>query len=74
MENLSIEYIDKMRKDAKIQEIKFRLNELSQDFIQAQAGATFDDLEQRKAEFQSLHNELRELLGKMPRKYNEDTE
>ena len=49
--------------------INSRLNELSHDFVQAQLGARFDDLEERKAEFISLHNELRELLGKEPRIY-----
>lgn len=56
---------------ARIAEIKPRLEQLSQDLIQAQAGAVFDDLEERKAEFQELHNELRILLGKEPRKYVE---
>jgi hypothetical protein len=54
----------------RINEIKARLEQLSQDLIQAQAGAVFEDLEERKAEFQTLHNELRVLLGKEPREYN----
>ena len=56
---------------ARIAEIKPRLEQLSQDLIQAQAGAVFEDLEERKAEFQELHNELRTLLGKEPREYVE---
>ena len=32
-------------------------------------GAVFDDLEARKSEFKTLHNELRELQGKDKRKY-----
>ena len=56
---------------ARISEIKPRLEQLSQDLIQAQAGAVFEDLEERKLEFQTLHNELRILLGKEPRKYVE---
>ena len=55
----------------RIDEIKPRLEQLSQDLIQAQAGAVFEDLEERKAEFKSLHNELRVLLGKEPRRYYE---
>lgn len=51
-------------------EITERLNKLSQDFVQAMAGAYFEDLEERKTEFQTLHNELRQLEGKEPRKYN----
>lgn len=53
----------------RIEEIKPRLDQLSQDLIQAQAGAVFEDLEERKTEFQTLHNELRVLLGKEPRIY-----
>lgn len=52
-------------------EIKSRLEQLSQDLIQAQAGAVFADLEERRLEFKTLHNELRVLLGKEPREYIE---
>ena len=52
------------------EEIQERLSQLSQDFVQAMAGAYFEDLEERKAEFQTLHNELRVLEGKEPREYN----
>lgn len=55
----------------RIAEIKPRLDQISQDLIQAQVGAVFEDLEERKAEFQSLHNELRLLSGKTPRRYYE---
>lgn len=54
----------------RIAEIKPRLEQLSQDLIQAQAGAVFEDLEERKTEFQILHNTLRSLEGKEPREYN----
>lgn len=57
------------QKQARIAEIKVELNNLSQDFIQAEIGAVFDDLEQRKENFKTLHNELRKLLGKEPRIY-----
>lgn len=53
----------------RINEIKPRLERLSQDLIQAQAGAVFEDMESRKLEFRSLHNELRQLMGKEPRIY-----
>lgn len=49
--------------------IKKRLEELTKDFIQYYLGATIENIEERKAEFISLHNELRELLGKQPRIY-----
>ena len=61
----------KQDNENRIAQIKPRLEQLSQDLIQAQAGAVFADLEERKAEFQELHNELRILLGKEPRKYAE---
>ena len=53
----------------RINEIKPRLEQLSQDLIQAQVGAVFEDLEERKAEFITLHNELRQLLGMPAREY-----
>lgn len=55
----------------RINEIKPRLEQLSQDLIQAQAGAVFEDLDERKLEFQTLHNELRILTGKPSRQYEE---
>ena len=58
-------------KQKRISEIKPRLEQLSQDIIQSLAGAEFEDLEERRKEFQTLHNELRILLGKEPRKYLE---
>lgn len=51
-------------------EIKIRLAELSEDFVQVWAGAVIDDIEDRKREFVKLHNELRGILGKAPRFYN----
>ena len=59
------------RKNIRISEIKTRLEQLSQDIIQSLAGAEFEDLAERQKEFQTLHNELRILLGKEPRKYLE---
>lgn len=59
-------------KEKRKKEIVERLNQLSQDFVQAMAGAYFEDLEERKAEFQTLHNELRVLEGKEPREYTKE--
>lgn len=71
----SIEKYNERKQNAlnlvRIGQIQTRLNELSQDFIQINLGAVFDDLEQRKQEFKFLHNELRSLLGKEPREYKE---
>ena len=61
-----------MEKDnLRIAEIKPRLEQLSQDIVQSLAGAEFEDLAERQKEFKTLHNELRVLLGKEPRKYLE---
>ena len=57
------------KQQQRISKIKPRLEQLSQDLIQAQAGAVFEDLEERKAEFITLHNELRQLLGMPAREY-----
>ena len=74
------EITDEERKQMRMSEIQNRLNELSQDFIQVYLGADFGTklnengeviniIDERKEEFITLHNELRELLGKTPRKY-----
>ena len=55
------------QKDLKIQFLKNRLTQLSQDIIQYICGELIDDIEERKLEFISTHNELRELLGKEKR-------
>lgn len=44
-----------------------RLNELTKDFAQVQAGLIIDDIEERKSEFRTLLNEVRVLQGKEPR-------
>ena len=52
-------------------EIKKRLDELNKDFIQYYLGAVIPNYQEKKAEFISLHNELRELEGKKTRIYKE---
>lgn len=49
-------------------EIKTRLTQLTEDIVQSQAGEIVPNIEERKARFISLHNELRSLEGKEPRK------
>lgn len=56
----------------RIAEIQPRLNALSQDLVQVLAGEVVPDLEERKAEFISLHNELRELKGLPPRETTDE--
>lgn len=53
-----------------IQQKTIRLAELTKDFAQVQAGLIIDDLEDRKAEFRTLLNEVRVLQGKQPREIN----
>jgi hypothetical protein len=53
----------------RIAEITLRLEKLDQDFRQADLGAIIPDIEERKAEFITLHNELRQLLGMPAREY-----
>lgn len=48
-----------------------RLQELTNDLVQAMAGAVFDDLEERKKEFREMHNKLRYFKGKIPREYKD---
>lgn len=60
-----------IKKQEKIIKIKTRLEQISQDIVQSLAGAEFEDMAERQKEFQTLHNELRILLGKEPRKYLE---
>ena len=69
LDSKDIESMENSKKLRKIISIQSRLNELSQDFIQAQLGAEFSDLEERKTKFKTLHNELRQILGKEPRNY-----
>lgn len=48
-------------------ELKVELSKLSEDIIQSQLGEIVPNIEERKARFISLHNELRVLEGKEPR-------
>lgn len=48
-----------------------RLQELTNDLVQAMAGAVFDNLEERKKEFREMHNKLRHFKGKTPREYKD---
>lgn len=60
----SQEEINEQRKS----EIKAELSKLSEDIIQSQVGEIVPNIEERKTRFISLHNELRVLEGKEPRK------
>lgn len=61
--------LEENEKVLRIQEINLRLKKLTEDFAQVFAGALYDDIEERKMEFQSLHLELLKLLGKQPKVY-----
>ena len=60
-------------KEMRIYEIQQRLVELDQDIVQDIAGEVVPNIEERKAEFIDLHNELRTLLGKEQRELKNTT-
>lgn len=64
-----VPYTEEQLKEKRVLEIKERLSQLSEDFVQSWAGAYIEDIEERKKEFAELHNQLRVLLGKTPRTY-----
>jgi peptidoglycan/xylan/chitin deacetylase (PgdA/CDA1 family) len=64
-----VPYTQEQKDEKRASEIRGRLLQLSDDFVQSWAGAYFPDLEERKKEFANLHNELRAILGKTPRTY-----
>lgn len=57
----------------RIAEIQARLTELDHDIVQDIVGEIVPNIEERKAEFVALHNELRTLLGKKQRKLKNTT-
>lgn len=69
--NGSIKVKEKVLTRQKIQEIKNRLIELNNDLVQDLAGEVVPNIEERKAEFINIHNELRVLLGKETRELKE---
>lgn len=69
--NGSIKVKEKVLIKQKIQKIKNRLIELNNDLVQDLAGEVVPNIEERKAEFITLHNELRVLLGKETRELKE---
>ena len=64
-----IELTEEQKKENQIELILFKLDELTKDFVQEMLGAVIPNIEDKKAEFIELHNELRELEGKAPREY-----
>lgn len=62
-----VPYTEAELKENRMCDIRDRLSRLSEDMIQAMAGEIVPDLDDRKAEFVALHNELRALEGKEPR-------
>lgn len=61
-------------KQKRIEEIQARLIELDQDIVQDLVGEVVPNIEERKAEFVTLHNELRTLLGKEQRELKNTTD
>lgn len=68
-------YLARIRRESdleKLPDLKAELNSLSQDIVQAQAGAIVPDYEKRLARFKWVHNEIRRIELKEPREYKED--
>lgn len=68
-------YLARIQREAdleKLPDLKTELNSLSQDIVQAQAGAIIPDYEKRLARFKWVHNEIRRIELKEPREYKED--
>ena len=61
-------------KQKRIEEIQARLTELDQDIVQDLVGEAVPNIEKRKSEFVTLHNELRVLLGKEERELKNTTD
>ncbi len=55
-------------KEKRIYQIKQRLTAISEDIIQDLAGEMVENIESKKQEFISLHNEIRTLLNKLQRR------
>ena len=64
-----IPYTEEELTQKEIYKLEARLKELSQDIVQIQCGAVFEDKDERIVEFQEKHNRLRYLKGKEPREY-----
>lgn len=67
-------YVPYSEEELKQQQIRIkikRLTELTKDLAQVQVGLVIDDIEDRKAEFRTLLNEVRILQGKEIRKTEE---
>ena len=62
-------YTEEELVELEIHELEERLAQLTQDFIQIQCGAVFEDEAERRKEFQEKHNRLRFLKNKEPRVY-----
>lgn len=52
----------KRRRD--IRQLKMQLQPLNEDLLQAMAGVTIPNLEEKKTEFKRIHGDIRELEGK----------
>ena len=52
----------KRRRDRR--QLKMQLQPLNEDLLQAMAGVTIPNLEEKKAEFKRIHGDIRELEGK----------
>lgn len=61
------EELDRIEQAKVYDENRMKLKKLSEDIVQYIAGENVPNIDERKAEFIRIHNEVREYEGKEPR-------
>ena len=66
------EELDRIEQAKVYDENRMKLKKLSEDIVQYIAGENVPNIDERKAEFIRIHNEVREYEGKEPREWGID--
>lgn len=64
MTNVYLISKEEIQRRRDIRRLKKQLQPLNEDLLQAMAGVTIPNLEEKKAEFKRIHGDVRELEGK----------
>lgn len=64
MTNVYLISKEEIQRRRDIRRLKKQLQPLNEDLLQAMAGVTIPNLEEKKAEFKRIHGDIRELEGK----------
>lgn len=64
MTNVYLISKEEIQRRRDIRRLKMQLQPLNEDLLQAMAGVTIPNLEEKKAEFKRIHGDIRELEGK----------